>query len=165
MRQYIVDIAEYAPLSAADELRLLDTIARGTTAEAELEALGPDSLSPIGEELRDEVAKGQDAQRTLTQSNLRLVVDIARDYEPTGRSLPSLVQAANRGLPQAIDTFDRRAGRGFRDHLSSAVREASRRARTESREARNALWRRWDSLPAQVEAFPGSDRSSNPARG
>jgi hypothetical protein len=57
MGQYIVDIAEYAPLSGADELRLPDTIARGRTAEAELEVLGPDSLSSVGEGLRDEVAK------------------------------------------------------------------------------------------------------------
>jgi hypothetical protein len=87
MRQYLVDIAEYGPLSGADELRLLEAIARGTTAEAELWVLGPDSLSSVREELRAEVAKGQEAERTLIRSNLRLVVDIARDYEPTGRSL------------------------------------------------------------------------------
>jgi RNA polymerase primary sigma factor len=125
MRQYLADIAEYGSLSGDDELRLLAAIERGATAQAELAALGPDSPSSARESLRDKVAKGQEAQQTLTRSNLRLVVDIARDYEqPTARSLLALVQEGNLGLLRAIETFDSRTGSSFRDHVVSAVRDA-----------------------------------------
>jgi RNA polymerase primary sigma factor len=125
MRHYLADIAEYESLSADDELRLLEAIERGATAQDDLSALGPDSPSSGRETLRDQVAKGQEAQRTLTRSNLRLVVDIARDYEPsTGRSLLALVQEGNLGLLRAIETFDSRTGGSFRDHIGSAVRDA-----------------------------------------
>jgi DNA-directed RNA polymerase sigma subunit (sigma70/sigma32) len=69
----------------------------------------------MGRELREEVDAGREAQRTLTLSNLQLVVEIARTYEPSDRSLLGLVQVGNAGLPLGIETFDWRSDRAFWD--------------------------------------------------
>jgi DNA-directed RNA polymerase sigma subunit (sigma70/sigma32) len=124
MREYLVDIARYPVLDHEEERRLLQAIERGATAQAELEALGRASASSVTRELREEVEEGREAQRTLTLSNLQLVVEIARTHPASGRSLLALVQAGNAGLPRGIETFASRTGLSFQDHLASAVRDA-----------------------------------------
>ena len=125
MRQYLADIAQYPALSHEEELRLLQVIDRGAAARDELEAVGPDPSSAMGRKLRQEVDAGREAQRTLTLSNLQLVVEIARTYRQSDRSLLGLVQEGNAGLPQGIETFDLRTGqRTFHDHITAAIRDA-----------------------------------------
>jgi DNA-directed RNA polymerase sigma subunit (sigma70/sigma32) len=124
MGQYRADIAQYPSLTSDQELRLLQAIERGLAARDQLEALGPGSSPAVSRELRDEVDEGREAQRTLTLSNLQLVVEIARTHQPPGRSPLGVVQDGNAGLPRGIETFDWRTGRSFHDHIASAVRNA-----------------------------------------
>ena len=124
MRQYLADIAPYPTMTDGDERQLLRRIARGAAARDELMGLGPGTPSSVREYLRAQVAEGEEAQRRLTLSNLRFVVEIAKTYEPTGRSLVGLVQNGNLGLLRAIESFDWRAESTFRDHIEAAVRNA-----------------------------------------
>lgn len=124
MRQYIADIAQYPRLTDEEERQLLRAIERGAAARRELRGLGPGSRSPVSRDLGAQIAEGEEAERRLTQSELRFVVDIAETYEPTGRSFLELVQEGNLGLMRAIDSFDWRAPTSFRDHIEAAVRDA-----------------------------------------
>ena len=54
----------------------------------------------------------EDAKQRLIESNLRLVVQIARRYLNRGLPLPDLIEEGNLGLIRAVEKFD--AGRGLR---------------------------------------------------
>ncbi len=58
-------------------------------------------------------AGNEDAKHRLTDSNLRLVVSIAKEY--MGRRIPflDLIQEGNVGLIRAVEKFDRGAGYSF----------------------------------------------------
>ena len=124
MRQYIADIARYPTMTDEEERQLLRAIERGAAARGKLLDLGPGSRSPASEDLGAQIGEGEEAERRLVQSKLRLVVEIAKTYEPTGRTLLSLVQNGNFGLLRAIESFDCRTRSSFRGHVEAAVREA-----------------------------------------
>src|SRR5215471_460616 len=116
MRQYIADIAPYPTIGDEDARQLLRAIERGAAAREELAGFGLGSRSSASEDLRAQVGEGEEAQRKLTLSNLRFVVEIATTYAPTGRSLVGLVQEGNLGLLRAVESFDWRTQSSFRDH-------------------------------------------------
>jgi RNA polymerase primary sigma factor len=124
MRQYIADIAQYPAMTDGDQRQLHRAIEQGAAARDELMDLGPGSPQSVREDLRAQAAAGETAQRRLTRSNLQFVVEIAKTYEPTGRPLVELVQSGNLGLLRAIEAFDRRQRRSFRDHIEATVRDA-----------------------------------------
>ena len=53
---------------------------------------------------------GDDARRRFVEANLRLVVSIAKKYQPSGVPLDDLVQDGNLGLIRAVAKFDWRKG-------------------------------------------------------
>jgi len=124
MRQYIADIARYPTLTDEEERLFLRAIERGAAARGKLRDLGPGSRSPASEELRAQIDEGEEAERRLVQSKLRFVFEIAKTYEPIGRSLLGLVQDGNLGLMRGIESFDWRTPTSLRDHIEAAVRDA-----------------------------------------
>ncbi|MCB1260186.1 MAG: RNA polymerase subunit sigma-70, partial [Acidimicrobiales bacterium] len=77
VRLYLTDIGQYPLLTKEDEVRLAQAIEAGVAARAEMDAGG--NLTPARKrELRKTVREGEDAERTFVQSNLRLVVSIAK---------------------------------------------------------------------------------------
>jgi RNA polymerase primary sigma factor len=72
--------------------------------------------------------KSQEATRQLTQSNLRLVVSVAKRYRGYGMPLGDLVQEGNIGLMRAVEKFDHRRGYKFSTYAHWWIRQAVGRA-------------------------------------
>ena len=73
-------------------------------------------------------ATGRDAGEMLTNSNLRLVVSIARKYQNRGLPMLDLVQEGNLGLMRAVEKFDPHRGFKFSTYATWWVRQAVTRA-------------------------------------
>lgn len=71
---------------------------------------------------------GKDAGENLTNSNLRLVVSIARKYQNRGLPMLDLVQEGNLGLMRAVEKFDSHRGFKFSTYATWWVRQAVTRA-------------------------------------
>src|SRR4029453_5779245 len=95
VRLYLTDIGQYPLLTKDDEVRLAQAIEAGNAARVDLQA-GAGPLSPGRKrELRRCAHDGEDAERTFVQSNLRLVVSIAKKYQASGLPLLDLIQEGN----------------------------------------------------------------------
>jgi RNA polymerase sigma factor (sigma-70 family) len=127
VRLYLTDIGQYPLLTKDDEVRLAQQIETGNAAREDLLA-GGKSLTPAKKrELRRLGREGEDAQRTFVQSNLRLVVSIAKKYQASGLPLLDLIQEGNLGLMHAVEKFDWRKGFKFSTYATWWIRQAIQR--------------------------------------
>ncbi|HWA52326.1 MAG TPA: RNA polymerase sigma factor RpoD [Patescibacteria group bacterium] len=100
VRQYLREIGKYPLLEAEDEIELAKRF-----------------------EKADKKAKDK-----LTESNLRLVVSIAKKYIGRGLSLLDLIQEGNQGLIRAVEKYDWRRGFKFSTYATWWIRQAITRA-------------------------------------
>ena len=87
-------------------------------------------LTPAEEiDLAQRAAAGDErARHQLIESNLRLVIAIARRYTTTGVPLVDLIQEGNLGLMRAAEKFDYRRGCHFGTYATWWIRQAVSRA-------------------------------------
>jgi RNA polymerase primary sigma factor len=126
VRLYLRDISPVPLLTAADEVTLAMAIEGAQTAATKLRS--SDLSAEEREKLEDDLARGNQARKRLTESNLRLVVSIAKKYMGRGLSLLDLIQEGNIGLIRAVEKFDYRRGFKFSTYATWWIRQAISRA-------------------------------------
>ena len=126
------DVEEVSPEELRDLDAMLDEFPSDDPVRMYLKEIGRYPLLAPEEEL--ELARrmceenDEDARRKMTESNLRLVVSIAKRY--TGRGLPflDLIQEGNLGLMKAVEKFDYTMGYKFSTYATWWIRQAITRA-------------------------------------
>ena len=127
VRMYFKEIGKVPLLSAEEERELAIRIEKGVKAKEEI-----DSVKARGEEpeqwLLDIYEDGEEAKKKLCESNLRLVVSIARRYLNRGLSFLDLIQEGNLGLIKAVEKFDYTKGYKFSTYATWWIRQAITRS-------------------------------------
>ncbi|AKA03778.1 RNA polymerase sigma-70 factor [Streptomyces noursei ZPM] len=126
-RQYLREIGRIPLLTAADEVDLARRVEAGLFAEEKLTRT-PDLDSQLAHDLDTLVVRGRIAKRRLIESNLRLVVSVAKRYVGRGLTMLDLVQEGNLGLIRAVEKFDYARGYKFSTYATWWIRQAMSRA-------------------------------------
>src|SRR5581483_10693708 len=100
LQLFLNEAGRYKLLTAAEEVALAKRIERGD----------------------------QEAKNLMINSNLRLVVSIAKRYQGHGLSLLDLIQEGVIGLIRAVEKFDHRRGFKFSTYATWWIRQAVQRA-------------------------------------
>jgi RNA polymerase nonessential primary-like sigma factor len=120
--QYLNEIGKYRLLTAEEEILLGKRIQRMQELQ--------EKSGPLTAAEKREVRLGQRAQEKFVRSNLRLVVNVARKYLRTTKSLElmDLVQEGNIGLIRGVQKFDPSRGYKFSTYAFWWIRQAMTRA-------------------------------------
>ena len=122
VRLYLDTIGRYPLLTREDEARLAQAIQEGREAKEEL-ATG--RTNPVRRrQLQSRAQRGDVATAEFINSNLRLVVSIAKRYQSQELPLLDLVQEGNLGLMHAVGKFDWRKGFKFSTYATWWIRQA-----------------------------------------
>jgi RNA polymerase primary sigma factor len=132
VRMYLKEIGKAKLLTAAEEVVLARCVAQGLEATARLMECEEESAlitdrERIGRHERHR-REGLVAKRILVESNLRLVVSIAKRYRNRGMAFLDLIQEGNLGLMRAVDKFDYTKGFKFSTYATWWIRQAITRA-------------------------------------
>ncbi len=126
------DLEELEDISVEDiDVDNMEGISIDDPVRMYLREIGKISLLSYEEEL--ELAKkildeDEEAKKKLAESNLRLVVSIAKKYVGRGMLFLDLIQEGNMGLIKAVDKFDYTKGFKFSTYATWWIRQAITRA-------------------------------------
>jgi RNA polymerase primary sigma factor len=124
---YLNEIGDEPLLTFAQEQELARAILEGREADRLLSHENP--MPPQERRrLEEQVAAGERGRAQLINSNLRLVVSIARRYQGHGLSLLDLIQEGSLGLMRAVDKFDPSRGLKFSTYATYWIRQSVGRA-------------------------------------
>ena len=123
VRLYLTDIGQYPLLTKEDEVRLAQKIEKGVEAREKL-STSEELTAKEKSDLKRLDRNGARAEKKFVQSNLRLVVSIAKKYQASGLPLLDLIQEGNLGLMHAVEKFDWRKGFKFSTYATWWIRQA-----------------------------------------
>ena len=120
---YLKQIKKYSLLTAEDERELATKI----RAKAESEARFMQGEIDLAEHERIQ-REAAEARDRMVQSNLRLVISVAKNFRNRGLPLEDLVNEGNVGLMNAVDRYDPEVGSRFSTYAGYWIDQAIRRA-------------------------------------
>jgi RNA polymerase primary sigma factor len=124
-RLYLDEVGRHPLLTKQDEVELSQAYEQGLDAHLQLTHANADTLDAATRARLEQAAeRGEWARRKMIESNLRLVVSIARRFSATGLPLGDLVQEGNLGLLRAVEKFDWRKGFKFSTYATWWIRQA-----------------------------------------
>jgi len=123
---YLREISKARLLTAPEEISLAREVRAGREANERLKAEDVGENERAG--LERAISVGLAARRRLIESNLRLVVSVARRYIGRGMAFLDLVQEGNLGLNRGIDKYDPERGFRFSTYVYWWIRQAITRA-------------------------------------
>ncbi|MEX1113250.1 MAG: sigma-70 family RNA polymerase sigma factor [Patescibacteria group bacterium] len=112
---------------AMSEARMVSSV---DSLQAYLDGISRYPLLTASEErsLAQRIGRGDmEAKDRMVESNLRLVISIAKTYRHSDLPLLDLIQEGNIGLIRAVEKFDHRRGFKFSTYASWWIRQAVRR--------------------------------------
>jgi RNA polymerase primary sigma factor len=124
---FLEDIGRHPLLTPAEEVDLAKRIEAGRAASEKLATGVPEDERAV---LQDLVDQGNQARSRFLESNMRLVVSVAKRYRTVSSSLElvDLIQDGSIGLMRAVDKFDWRRGFKFSTYATWWIRQAVTRA-------------------------------------
>jgi RNA polymerase primary sigma factor len=128
VHMYLHEIGRVPLLDAEEEVRLAQALQEGELAALRLQE-EDQSLTPQERQRLQLVRiRGGIAKRRLAESNLRLVVSVAKRYLGRGMSLLDLIQEGNLGLLRAVEKFDHSKGFKFSTYATWWIKQAINRS-------------------------------------
>lgn len=127
----LLEIEQEDDISAAEDVAASTAVMSDDPVKLYLKEIGGYPLLSIEEEieLAKKIEQGNEtAKQTLAESNLRLVVSIAKRYVGRGLSFLDLIQEGNLGLIKAVDKFDYTKGYKFSTYATWWIRQAITRS-------------------------------------
>ncbi|MCU1344262.1 MAG: polymerase, sigma 70 subunit, RpoD subfamily [Acidimicrobiia bacterium] len=122
LRRYLEEIGEHSLLLGRDEVLLGKALDAGREARQLLAAGDLDEAAAA--QCNAAIAEADTARIKFINSNLRLVVSVARRYQGHGLSMLDLIQEGNLGLMRAVEKFDHRRGFKFSTYATWWIRQA-----------------------------------------
>lgn len=125
---YFKQISASQLLTKTQEIDLSIAYENGKKASRKM-GKNPDLPEEESTRLQILADEGEKARVTLTESNLRLVVSVAKRYQHrTAMLLPDLIQEGSIGLMRAVEKFDHKKGFRFSTYATWWIRQAVTRA-------------------------------------
>ncbi len=125
---YLREIGRHRLLTAQEEIELAKAIEAGNLAQEQLNQPDARLDDETRRALQQLVVAGTDARARLIESNLRLVVSIAKKHRGRGLAFLDLIQEGNVGLMRGVEKFDYTKGYKFSTYATWWIRQAITRA-------------------------------------
>jgi RNA polymerase primary sigma factor len=131
IKMYLREIGQIDLLNTIQEIDLSRQVQDGLLAEQKLKAYEDKKHDMTDEEVQEckkIIEKAYDARDVLIESNLRLVVSIAKRYLGRGMQFQDLIQEGSMGLMKAVTKFDPSKGFKFSTYATWWIKQAITRA-------------------------------------
>lgn len=133
IKMYLREIGQIDLLTTYQEVDLSRKVQDGLLSEErmKLNKKGKRSVELTDDDIHDieeKIDAGRRARDVLIESNLRLVVSIAKRYLGRGMQFQDLIQEGNMGLMKAVNKFDPFKGFKFSTYATWWIRQAITRA-------------------------------------
>lgn len=131
VKLYMREIGQYELLTVTQESELARAVQEGIMCKEKIDSYTKHGKNISEKELdmlNKKIEQGEQARTLLIESNLRLVIFVAKKYIGRGLQLLDLIQEGSMGLMRAVSKFDPTRGFKFATYATWWIRQAINRA-------------------------------------